>query len=356
MAQAIGNASEKSQHTRTQALQVINEIFMHHCMFYFVDGCRATIINIIEKSLKRGKSPEQALAAKCAALLSIQLEGDGEVVNTIAPILQHIALNKTANFETKAQCCHSLALLHYMRGDDVNDLVVLCQLFEEIFSESYSKKDGLPTTISANAGTVHAAALNAWTLLLTIMPSDDVVWLIENEQILGSFQNFMSLLSSPHLDVRMAAGEAIALLLECGRGRDKNFLNEYTDELVELTKQLATDSQKFRAKRDRKRQRATFRDVLQYVEEDIAPEITIQVGHGITKEQLALKTWSMQHQYNQVCNALGSGMNIHLMDNRKDKNFLFLVITIIFYFLKISFAKFSKSKRESNCKLRHKIH
>lgn len=42
--QAIENASEKSQQTRTQALQVIAEILMHHCMFDFIDERRVTIM------------------------------------------------------------------------------------------------------------------------------------------------------------------------------------------------------------------------------------------------------------------------------------------------------------------------
>ena len=75
----------------------------------------------------------------------------------------------------------------------------------------------------------------------------------------------MGLLQSPHLEVRMAAGEMIALLMEVGRGHDDEFLDDCLDELVEKTKMLATDSQKFRAKKDRKQQRATFRDVLHYV-------------------------------------------------------------------------------------------
>lgn len=316
--QAIENASEKSQQTRTQALQVISEIFMHHSMFDFVDERRATIMDIIEKSLKRGKGQEQALAARMAALLLIQLQGDEEVVKTLAPLLQNIALDKAGNSDARAKCCLSLALLHYLGGDDVGDLIILCQLFEGIFSGSYLKKDSTPSAATADAGTLHAAALGAWGLLLTLIPSGDVVSLIETKQILGSFKSLMGLLSSQHLDVRMTAGEAIALLLECGRGHDEEFLDEYTDELVEMTKQLATDSQKFRAKRDRKQQRATFRDVLHYVEEDISPEITIQVGNGITKEQLILDTWAVHHQYNQVCNALGSGMNIHLLDNGKN--------------------------------------
>lgn len=74
------------------------------------------------------------------------------------------------------------------------------------------------------------------------------------------------MLQSPHLEVRMATGEIIALVLECGRGHDEDFLESYLPELIDATKLLATDSKKFRAKRDRKTQRATFRDVLRYLE------------------------------------------------------------------------------------------
>lgn len=315
--QAIENASEKSQQTRTQALQVMNEIFMHHSMYDFIEERHVTIVDIIEKSLKRGKGQEQALAAKMAALLLIQLQGDEDIVKTLAPLLQHTALDKSATSDARAKCCLSLALLHFLGGDDVGDLILLCQMYEGIFSGSYLKGDNTPSTANADAGTLHAAALGAWALLLTLIPSGDIVSLIETKQILGAFKNLMGMLQSQHLDVRMAAGEVIALLLESGRGHDEDFLEEYIPELIEMTKLLATDSQKFRAKRERKQQRATFRDVLHYVEEEISPEIAIQVGNGVTKEQLILDSWSVSHQYNQICNALGSGMNIHLLENGK---------------------------------------
>ena len=312
---AIENASEKSQQTRTQALQLMNEIFMHHCMTDFVDDRRATIMDVIEKSLKRGKGQEQALAARMGALLLIQLQGDEEVVKTLAPLLQHTALDATASSDARAKACQSLALLHFLGGDDIGDLITLCHTFEGIFAASYLKGDNTPSTATADAGTFHAAALGAWALLLTLIPSGDVISLVETNQILASFKSLMGLLQSQHLEVRMSSGEAIALLLERGRAHDEEFLEEYIDSLVETTKLLATDSQKFRAKRDRKQQRATFRDVLHYVEEEISPEIAIQVGNGLNKEQLILDTWAVSHQYNSICNALGSGMNIHLLEN-----------------------------------------
>lgn len=64
----------------------------------------------------------------------------------------------------------------------------------------------------------------------------------------------------------MAAGEAIAVMLEQGRLYDEDYEWEESEQLVEKLKQLATDSHKYRAKKDRKTQRSSFRDILKYVE------------------------------------------------------------------------------------------
>jgi hypothetical protein len=312
---AIENASEKSTQTRVNALQAMNEIFMHHYMFDFIEERKITVLDIVEKSLKRGKGAEQALAAKLAALLVIQLHGDEQVTKTLAPLLQHAALDKTTTYDARAKCCQSLALLNFLGGSDVGDLIILLQVFETIFSGSYLKGDNSPSAASVESAIVHASALASWGLLLTLIPSGDVVSLIETKQIVPSIKHLMGLLESAHLEVRMVAGETLALLLECGRGHDEDFLEDYLDEIIEKTKQLSTDSQKFRAKRDRKQQRSTFRDVLHYLEEDNLPEMTIKFGNTHNKEQLVLDTWAVHHQYNSLCNALGSGMNIHLVDN-----------------------------------------
>lgn len=74
------------------------------------------------------------------------------------------------------------------------------------------------------------------------------------------------MLESAHLEVRLAAGELIALLYEQGRSHDSDFCSDLTEELVGKLRQLATDSHKYRAKKDRKQQRSSFRDILQYVE------------------------------------------------------------------------------------------
>ena len=74
------------------------------------------------------------------------------------------------------------------------------------------------------------------------------------------------LLQSPHLDIRLSAGEALAVIFELGRDFCDDYEHEWAVDLIEILKELATDSNKFRAKKDRKQQRASFRDILRYVE------------------------------------------------------------------------------------------
>lgn len=81
-----------------------------------------------------------------------------------------------------------------------------------------------------------------------------------------SITNIIGMLQSPHVEVRMACGEVLTVILECGRIHDEDFLEAYISDLIETTSGLAKDSHKFRGKKERKAQRASFRDVLRYLE------------------------------------------------------------------------------------------
>lgn len=92
------------------------------------------------------------------------------------------------------------------------------------------------------------------------------------------------------MDLRIGSGEAIALIYEGARMFDEDFgfdisteeeaddndgiqerdsasrQNTEMDELCTKLRQLATDSHKYRAKKDRKQQRSSFRDILHAIE------------------------------------------------------------------------------------------
>merc|ERR1712241_790794 len=119
------------------------------------------------------------------------------------------------------------------------------------------------------------------------------------------------LLLSSDVEVRITAGEAIALILEFAYQYDEEFLPDGLDSLIESLKQLATDSTKSRSKKDRKEQRSSFRDILRGVEEGDPPSEKVKFG----QEVLFLDSWYKKLQYDWFCKVLGSGMNLHLSSN-----------------------------------------
>lgn len=86
------------------------------------------------------------------------------------------------------------------------------------------------------------------------------------------------LLESPDVDLRIASGETLALMYELARYIDPDFDGDDFDELCDMLKQLATDGNKFRAKKDRRQQRSSFREVLRAIEEGDAPSYRVQVN------------------------------------------------------------------------------
>lgn len=62
----------------------------------------------------------------------------------------------------------------------------------------------------------------------------------------------------------------MAVIFELGRDFSADYEQDWALDLIEILKELATDSNKYRAKKDRKQQRANFRDILRYIEVSIA--------------------------------------------------------------------------------------
>lgn len=172
--QAIENATEKSAQTRTQSIQTICEILQHRHIPDFVDDRKITIMDIVEKSLRRGKGAEQEWAARLAPLLIIQLGGEDQISATLSQVLTSILQNRAVSYSVRAWSCTALALLSFLNGDDIGDIIETMQQFEQIFAGSYLKGDKTTPVVSDDASQLHVAALGAWGLLVTLIPSGDL--------------------------------------------------------------------------------------------------------------------------------------------------------------------------------------
>lgn len=268
-----------------------------------------TITDSIERCLKKGKGEEQRAAASLACLLCIQL-GSGieseEVFKTLKPIFKNILSDGTANVQARQAVATSLGLCTLVAEDDILDVYATMQSFESLFTRSYAKEDGARPSLSPQTSLLHTNALLSWALLLTICSASQLKDVIHKH-----LPKLPRLLESEDVNMRIAAGETIALLFELARDMDPEFESDQWEPLCVKLSSLATDCNKHRAKTDKRKQRSVFRDVLRAVEEGQFQPETIRFG----TERMTIDSWVRKRTYDTFREFVGSGMNYHLQAN-----------------------------------------
>ncbi|RWS15151.1 interferon-related developmental regulator 1-like isoform X1 [Dinothrombium tinctorium] len=307
--EAFDGTTNKSLKSRCNALQMIKNAFTTRFMFDFIVERKLTITDILERSLKRGKGEEQGVAAILSTVVCITLGPGMETDSIFKEIENHLLvamLDPSALPSNRSKCSAALGLCCFIAGIGAESIDSIMDALHSVFSASFYKGNGVPPVHNPEITALHSSALLAWTLLLTIQSASLVLRLAEKHM-----KRVIELLDSPDVDLRIAAGEAIAVLHEISRECDEDFEFDKMEILCDKLRDLATDSQKFRAKKERRIQRSSFRDILRAVEDREAPNMMIKFG----RERLMINSWSRKRQYEAFCQVLGSGMNLHLTEN-----------------------------------------
>uniref|UniRef100_A0A8C6Q8B9 Interferon-related developmental regulator 2 n=1 Tax=Nannospalax galili TaxID=1026970 RepID=A0A8C6Q8B9_NANGA len=305
----VDSLTDKSAKTRQGALESLRLALASRLLPDFLLERSLTLADALEKCLKKGKGEEQALAAAVLGLLCVQL-GPGpkgeELFHNLKPLLVSVLSDSTASPAARLHCASALGLGCYVAATDVQDLVSCLACLEGVFTWSCGTSGSTATLVPASPHGLLCAALQAWALLLTICPSTQINHILDRQ-----LPRLPQLLSSESVNLRIAAGEAIALLFELARDLEEDFVYEDMEALCDALRTLATDSNKYRAKADRRRQRSIFRAVLHFVEGGDCEEETIRFG----LEVLYVDSWARHRIYAAFKDVLGSGMHHHLQNN-----------------------------------------
>ncbi|XP_036288131.1 interferon-related developmental regulator 2 [Pipistrellus kuhlii] len=298
--------TDKSAKTRQGALESLRLALAARLLPDFLLQRSLTLADALEKCLRKGKGEEQALAAALGGLLCVQL-GPGpqseELFQGLQPLLVSVLTDPTASPSARLHCASALGLGCYVAAADVQDLLSCLTCLEGVFSRPCSAGG---STAPANLHGVFCATLQAWALLLTICPGSHLSHILDRQ-----LPRLHQLLSSETVNLRIAAGETIALLFELARDLEEDLTYADMDALCGALRTLATDSNKHRAKADRRRQRATFRAVLRFVEGGDCEEETVRFG----LEALYVDSWARRRVYAAFKDVLGSGLHHHLQNN-----------------------------------------
>lgn len=301
--------SEKSAKTRSVALASLKIGIASRYLSYFVNDRQATLIDAVERSLKKGKSEEQQNAVCLAAVVFITLGSTSQtdlLFKQLHPLLLTNLQDNSLSAPVRSQCAVVLAVGCFVAPIGPDYIEPIMQTLFNVFSCSFLKGNGVVPTLTSQATNFHANALAAWTFLLTVCSTDRVLDLCDK-----NLSKIAQLLESSDLDLRIAAGECIALMNEIAQESGRELNAEQLNEVCERLLQLSKDSQKFRAKKELKVQRSNFRDILKSVEDGQCLQTVIRFG----RESITLNSWSKRIQYQTLCNLLGTGMNAHLTSN-----------------------------------------
>ncbi|XP_020629462.1 interferon-related developmental regulator 1-like [Orbicella faveolata] len=300
LADNIDGATQRSSRERQCALIAVQKALKSRIVSEFISDRKITILDCIEKCVKRGTPEDRVLASSIAALLCVQLGAGSEsqvVFKTLKPHLITVIQDKTAASASRSSCGTALALCCFIASEDPDELFECLNVLEGIFD---NKK-----TVKANEVEVYSNILLAWALLLSVTPSEQAYQLINKH-----LRRMTNLLETNDLNVRIAAGESLALMYEMARDFNRDFIGD-SNGLCDLLRDLATDGNKHKAKKDLRQQRSSFRDILKTVEDGISPDEVVKFG----TENMQLQSWVQRRQYTALKDVLGTGVTVHLQEN-----------------------------------------
>lgn len=126
------------------------------------------------RSIKKGKSSEQILAADLMTLTFVQIGYSTtdaiQFLNECKPTLLELIEDDKCEPEVRAACIRTLAMGVFITNDGATDTISILEKLESLFSGAYAKGDGTLRVFTPKMYELYSSALSMWCLLLFIMP------------------------------------------------------------------------------------------------------------------------------------------------------------------------------------------
>lgn len=317
----IDDLYEKRGSTREKALASIIEAFSSNLQHEFVEKKFATLLHQCLNSIKKGSAKEIALAAHAIGLLALTT-GPGEkaqeiLEDSVPPISQALKSgSETSKISSLLEC---LAIITFVGGTEQEETEKSMQMMWHVV---HPKLSANVVATKPSPGVI-TAMVSAWSFLLTTMEG----WTFDPKLWQESISYFSTLLDKDDRSVRIAAGEALALIFEIGNfkfsgeakassdssvSREVAHIQGLRGKFLSQVRNLSTEAAgKGSAKKDLNSQRNTFRDILEFLEDGYPPETSMKIGG----ESLNTTSWSQLIQLNFLKHFIGGGFVKHMQEN-----------------------------------------
>lgn len=308
---AFDNLTAKSAKTRLISFELIRKSLSERYLIDFIFNRKITILDSLSRCIKRSKGQDLGYTANLISIICANIGPSPEtdpIFSELVSLLLVLLADQTVQAEVRAKCSRTIAICTYIIGIEGYLEQIMDRLYA-IFSASCAKGDSTMPNPSEQIASLHSVCLQSWTLLLTAVNNSSSQ--IAFELVEEHMDKITELLDSPHLDVKISAGECLAIMCEIIKSQNEDITGDDFDDLCDKLRELVNDTQKSRGKRDLRQQRSNFREILASIEEDEVPSLIIKFG----KERLVLESWSRRRLYDAFCEIFGTGLNLHLAEN-----------------------------------------
>jgi len=268
----------------------------------------------IVRGIKKGEFKERILSSQLASLLGITLiSRSKELFLQVSGVLRRLifSLKKTENdFNDKVisslidtfVCLNILS--HY--GEEIwlkNGIEVLSHIFSPLETD---KADFGPLSI--------LSSLRGFSAFVSLLPTD----LFYDEIFPDYFASITDFLHSENLEIRIAAGYAVALFVEKVQDKEQEDFSLYSlqgyvdvEDLLATLSSLQTDKKKERSKQEKLKQRYPFKRIVSFLEEGRTPKETLVFN----TQKVCFETWGDIILLDSFRNILKEGFDIHFSNN-----------------------------------------
>ncbi|CAI6000978.1 unnamed protein product, partial [Closterium sp. NIES-64] len=196
---------EKRSTTREAALKGLATTLASQVHGELVQDKFDTLTQGFLSCLRKGKAPEQVLAARCLGLLALTLGASDSCEELLSSSLPHLSkLARAAGCAaTRVACLDAMAIITFVGAMDAHATEESMSLLWLVANPQGASKAVVPAA-------VRGSAISNWTLLLSTLPSSQLSQFHTRSEL----EVLSRCLQDADLGVRGAAGEAIALVHE----------------------------------------------------------------------------------------------------------------------------------------------
>lgn len=297
-AEVLEKLAEKRTSTRETGLKELTAGLRSYAFADAAQANREIIFSTLISLIRRGGEKEGVLCAEALGLMFLLIgPEEDEIFMQIRGPLEYL-VTRGQHEEVRVEAARALAMGSFICNTEEEVTLANLSFFQGLFSgESEGERA---------SEELKAAGVDSWALLATVAPNGYHT----HELRVQLLEELLGLLDASSAELKVAAGEGLALLREYWRqvpvaSHDVSAEEEdLLESIVDRLRDMAREGSKRMSRKDKKAQRASFREVYAAVAEGQPPEEVI----NFRTRSFRLTSWVKMKQLESFRDCLQGGL------------------------------------------------